>query len=46
MRKYSNPETPDEDPLEDLPGDWSEEDRELEHRKPNLGELDDDPDER
>ena len=32
-----------EGPLEDQPLEWSDEDRELEGRKPNLGEIDDDP---
>lgn len=32
-------------PIEDLPGEWSKEDRDDEHREPNLGELDEDPDE-
>ncbi len=36
---------PDEPPLEDLPLDWSEEDVKEEGREPNLGELDEDPDE-
>lgn len=35
----------DESRLEDLPTEWSEEDVELENRAPNLGEMDDDPDE-
>jgi hypothetical protein len=34
-----------EGPLEDQPLDWSEEDRDLENRKPDLGELDEDPSE-
>ncbi len=36
---------PDESKLEDLPTQWSEEDVELENRAPNLGEMDEDPDE-
>lgn len=32
-----------EGPLEDQPLAWSDEDRELEGRKPDLGEIDDDP---
>ena len=32
-------------PIEDLPSEWSAEDREDEHRDPNLGELDEDPSE-
>ena len=36
---------PDESKLEDLPTEWSEEDVELENRSPNLGEMDEDPDE-
>ena len=31
-----------EDPLEDQPLDWSEEDREIEDRKPDLGETEED----
>jgi hypothetical protein len=38
------PET-DESKLEDLPTEWSEEDVELGNRAPNLGEMDEDPDE-
>jgi hypothetical protein len=34
-----------EPPLENQPLDWSEEDRELENRKPDLGEIDEDPSE-
>jgi len=34
-----------EDPLEDQPLDWSDEDREIEDRKPDLGEIDEDPSE-
>ncbi len=33
------------DPIEDLPSEYAEEDVELEHRKPDLGELDEDPSE-
>ena len=36
---------PDEAKLEDLPTEWSEEDVESENRAPNLGEMDEDPDE-
>ena len=36
---------PDESKLEDLPTEWSEEDVEIENRSPNLGEMDEDPDE-
>ena len=32
-------------PIEDLPGEWSEEDRKDEHREPDLGEYDEDPSE-
>jgi len=32
-------------PIEDLPGEWSKEDRDDEHREPDLGELDEDPSE-
>jgi hypothetical protein len=28
--------------LEDLPSEWSEEDREIENRKPDLGETEED----
>jgi hypothetical protein len=31
--------------IEDLPSEWSKEDRVLENREPNLGELDEDPSE-
>lgn len=31
-----------EAPLEDLPRDWAEEDREIEDRKPDLGETEED----
>ena len=34
-----------EDPIEDQPADWAEEDRALEHRKPDLGEIEEDPSE-
>lgn len=30
-------------PIEDLPAEWSQEDRDDERREPNLGELDEDP---
>jgi hypothetical protein len=32
-------------PIEDLPAEWSKEDQENEGRKPDLGELDEDPSE-
>ena len=32
-------------PIEDLPSEWSKEDRDDEHREPDLGELDEDPSE-
>lgn len=32
----------DEPPLEDMPRDWADEDRRIEHRKPDLGETEDD----
>jgi len=32
-------------PMEDLPSEWSKEDRDLEGREPDLGELDEDPSE-
>ncbi len=32
-------------PIEDLPAEWSKEDRDLERREPDLGELDEDPSE-
>jgi len=34
-----------EDPIEDQPADWAAEDRDLEHRKPDLGEIEEDPSE-
>jgi len=34
-----------EDPIEDQPADWAEEDRDLENRKPDLGEIEEDPSE-
>jgi hypothetical protein len=34
-----------EEPLENQPLDWSEEDRDLQGRKPDLGEIDEDPSE-
>jgi hypothetical protein len=37
---------PGEDKLEDLPAEWEREDREMEGRKPDLGEDDEDPSER
>jgi len=36
---------PDESKLEDLPSEWAQEDREMEDRKPDLGEDDEDPSE-
>jgi hypothetical protein len=33
------------DPIEDLPSEYSKEDRDLEGREPDLGELDEDPSE-
>jgi hypothetical protein len=33
------------EPIEDLPSDWSKEDREIEGRKPDLGETEEDPSE-
>jgi hypothetical protein len=32
-------------PIEDLRSEWSKEDREIEGREPDLGELDEDPSE-
>jgi hypothetical protein len=32
-------------PIEDLPAEYSEEDRKIEGRKPDLGEVDEDPSE-
>ena len=32
-------------PIEDLPSEWQKEDRDLENREPDLGELDEDPSE-
>ena len=32
-----------EDPLENPPLDWEEEDREIEDRKPDLNEIEEDP---
>jgi hypothetical protein len=32
-------------PIEDLPSEWSKEDRENENRKPDLGEIEEDPSE-
>ena len=31
-----------EDPVENLPLEWSDEDREIEDRKPDLGEIEED----
>ena len=42
------PRREDEDtegPLENLPREWADEDREIEGRKPDLGETEDDPSE-
>jgi hypothetical protein len=33
------------EPLEDLPAEWAEEDRESERRAPDLGEIEEDPSE-
>ena len=33
------------EPIEDLPSEWAEEDREIEDRKPDLGEVEEDPSE-
>jgi hypothetical protein len=33
---------PDEEKVEDLPSEWSKEDREIEDRKPDLGETEED----
>jgi hypothetical protein len=35
-------ETDDEEPLENQPQEWSDEDLEIEDRKPDLGETEDD----
>jgi hypothetical protein len=35
-----NDDSPEE--LEDLPSEWAEEDREMEDRKPDLGEIEED----
>jgi hypothetical protein len=35
----------DELPVEDMPVEWQDEDREMEGRTPDLGELEDDPSE-
>ena len=32
-------------PIEDLPSEWAEENREIEGAKPDLGELEEDPSE-
>ena len=32
-------------PIEDLPSEWAKEDQEIERRKPDLGEVDEDPSE-
>ena len=37
---------PDEPELEDLPAEWREEDLESEGRKPDLGEIEEDPSEK
>jgi hypothetical protein len=36
---------PDEPKLEDLPSEWAQEDRDMEGRKPDLGEDEEDPSE-
>ncbi|HEY1756680.1 MAG TPA: hypothetical protein VGG72_15000 [Bryobacteraceae bacterium] len=39
------PGVDDEDPsepIEDLPSEWAEEDRQIEDRKPDLGEIEED----
>jgi hypothetical protein len=36
---------PDEERLEDLASEWAGEDRKLENRKPDLGEVEEDPSE-
>jgi hypothetical protein len=36
---------PDEGKLEDLASEWTGEDREMEDRKPDLGEIEEDPSE-
>jgi hypothetical protein len=41
--KRSDSEDSPEEPLENQPLEWSDEDREIEDRKPDLGELDEDP---
>jgi len=33
------------EPIEDLPSDWAREDRQIENRKPDLGETEEDPSE-
>ena len=33
------------EPIEDLPSDWAREDRQIENRKPYLGETEEDPSE-
>jgi hypothetical protein len=43
-RKDEHPK-PEKDPLENQPLDWAREDREIEDRKPDLGEIDEDPSE-
>jgi len=43
LKGLRRPEEPD---LENLPKEWAEEELESERRKPDLGELDDDPEER
>jgi hypothetical protein len=32
-------------PIEDLPSEWSKEDRQIEGREPDLGEIEEDPSE-
>jgi hypothetical protein len=43
--KGSDTKDSPEDPLENQPLEWSDENREMEDRKPDLGELDEDPSE-
>ena len=33
------------EPIEDLPSEWDKEDQEIEGRKPDLGEVEEDPSE-
>ena len=43
--KDMNPKEDSKEPLENQPLDWSDEDREIDGRKPDLGEIDEDPSE-